>query len=83
MKPLLARYEEDPEQREPAVVLVDADTVGYVEPLFVQPLCVTCHGSALAPDLEKKLAELYPSDQATGYAAGDFRGVFWAELPRK
>lgn len=83
MKPLLARYEADPERREPAVVLVDANTVGYVEPLFVQPLCVTCHGSALAPDLEKKLAELYPSDQATGYAAGDFRGVFWAELPRK
>jgi hypothetical protein len=82
MQPLLARYEGDPEKREPAVVLVDDDTVGYVEPLFVQPLCVTCHGSALAPDLEKKLAELYPSDRATGYAAGDFRGVFWAELPR-
>ncbi len=82
IQPWLARYEADPEQREPAVVLVDDETVGYVEPLFVQPLCVTCHGSALAPDLEKKLAELYPSDQATGYAAGDFRGVFWAELPR-
>ena len=83
IEPLLARYEADPGEREPAVVLVDDDTVGYVEPLFVQPLCVTCHGSALAPDLEKKLAELYPRDRATGYVAGDLRGVFWAELPRK
>ena len=49
----------------------------------MQPLCVTCHGSTLAPDLETKLDELYPNDQARGYVAGDFRGVFWAELPRK
>jgi len=37
----------------------------------------------LAPDLKAKLAELYPNDQATGYAAGDLRGVFWVELPRE
>jgi hypothetical protein len=57
--------------------------VGYVEPIYVQPLCVTCHGATLAPDLQAKIDELYPNDQATGYAAGDLRGVFWAELARK
>ncbi|MBW2376809.1 MAG: DUF3365 domain-containing protein [Deltaproteobacteria bacterium] len=49
----------------------------------MQPLCVTCHGAELPPDLRARLAELYPEDQATGYAAGDFRGVFWVELPRE
>ena len=83
MEPFLRTYESDPGSREPAVVLIDPHTVGYVEPIFVQPLCVTCHGPELAPDLKAKLAELYPDDQATGYAAGDFRGVFWAELPRR
>lgn len=83
MEPFLQVYESDPEEREPGVVLIDDKTVGYVEPIFVQPLCVTCHGTEPAPELSAKLKELYPNDQATGYAAGDFRGVFWAELPRQ
>ena len=82
MQPFLDVYEKDPERREPGVVLIDKETVGYVEPIFMQPLCVSCHGAELTPDLQAKLGELYPDDQATGYAAGDFRGVFWAELPR-
>ena len=83
MQPFLQVYETDPERREPGVVLIDDKTVGYVEPIFMQPLCVTCHGAELTPDLKAKLGELYPEDQATGYAAGDFRGVFWVELPRE
>ncbi len=82
MQSILDVYETDPERREPAVVAIDKNTVGYAEPIFMQPLCVTCHGATLAPDLQMKLSELYPTDQATGYAAGDFRGIFWAELPR-
>lgn len=82
MQAALDVYETDPERREPTVAAIDKDTVGYVEPIFMQPLCVTCHGATLAPDLQAKLDELYPNDQATGYVAGDFRGVFWAELPR-
>lgn len=83
MRPLLEAYAHSPDQREPMVVAVDTETVGYVEPIFVQPLCVTCHGETIAPDLKVKLAELYPEDRATGYAPGDLRGVFWAELPRR
>ena len=82
MEPFLDRYEADPGSREPAVVAIDDETVGYVEPIYVQPLCVTCHGTALDPELAAKLAELYPQDQATGYRAGDLRGVFWVELAR-
>lgn len=83
MKPLLERYEQDPEGREPRVVVVDDETVGYVEPIYVQPLCVTCHGKNLSDELEAKLDELYPADEATGYEAGDLRGMFWVELARK
>lgn len=82
MEPFLDRYETDPGSREPAVVAIDDETVGYVEPIYVQPLCVTCHGSTLSPELAAKLEELYPEDQATGYEAGDLRGVFWVELAR-
>ena len=53
---------------------------GYAEPIFVQPLCLTCHGETLAPDVAAKIAELYPNDRATGFRTSDFRGVFWVEF---
>lgn len=83
MVPVLERYEANPTEREPAVVKVDRKTVGYVEPIYVQPLCVTCHGETIAPELQATIDDLYPDDQATGYAPGDLRGVFWVELPRR
>lgn len=83
MEPFLELYGSDPDGREPRVVAIDDHTIGYVEPIFVEPLCITCHGADLDPQLEAKLKELYPDDRATGYLPGDLRGVFWAELPRK
>jgi hypothetical protein len=55
--------------------------VGYVEPIEVQPLCLACHGEALAEPVRARLEALYPHDRAVGFRAGDFRGLFWAELP--
>lgn len=54
---------------------------GYVEPIFVQPPCLACHGETLAPDVAARIAALYPDDRATGFRVGDLRGVFWVELP--
>ena len=39
-------------------------------------VCLTCHGSDIQPEIQTALAELYPKDLATGYAAGDIRGAF-------
>ncbi|HAT50955.1 MAG: DUF3365 domain-containing protein [Nitrospirae bacterium] len=38
--------------------------------------CLTCHGSDLDAGVAKKIAELYPNDQAKGYKAGTIRGAF-------
>jgi len=38
--------------------------------------CLQCHGSDINPEVSSRLAELYPGDKATGYAAGDIRGAF-------
>lgn len=56
--------------------------IGYAEPLVIQELCLTCHGKELAPDVREALATRYPEDRATGYAAGDLRGVVWVALAR-
>lgn len=62
------------------VVSTGPDSMGYVEPIYVQPLCLTCHGTAVAPSVRDRLHAAYPEDRATGYAAGDFRGLFWVEI---
>lgn len=83
VEPLLAAWVADPARRQPTVVPVGDAEVGYVEPILVQPLCLPCHGSGIAPTVRDKLAELYPEDRATGFEAGDFRGLFWVVLPRE
>ena len=55
--------------------------MGYVEPIVMQPMCLTCHGESLAPEIAARISEVYPDDQATGFKVGDFRGVFWVEFP--
>jgi hypothetical protein len=40
------------------------------------PLCLQCHGEAIAPPVAEKIAELYPEDKATGFREGDIRGAF-------
>ena len=64
-----------------ATVLEDG-RVAYVEPIYMQAMCVTCHGAeeSLAPSIRATLDNQYPEDQATGFAEGDFRGLFWVTL---
>ncbi|WP_317932491.1 DUF3365 domain-containing protein [Halioxenophilus sp. WMMB6] len=80
LQPLLASYLAERDQPPQAVALAEG-LVGYVEPITVQPLCLTCHGDALAPALAAKINTLYPDDQATGFQTGDFRGLFWVVFP--
>lgn len=77
----LADAGEEPGARAPRSVDLDDGRRGYVEPILLQPMCLTCHGSTLAPDVAARIEALYPDDQATGFEVGDLRGVFWVELP--
>jgi hypothetical protein len=68
--------------REPVVIELDGERLGYVEPIIAKPLCLACHGEALAPAIAERIETLYPDDEATGFSAGDLRGVFWVEFAR-
>ncbi len=81
VEPLLDGYRADPSLRAGRAVRLDEHRRGYVEPIFVQPLCLTCHGEDLSEPISSRLAELYPEDRAVGYRVGDLRGVFWVEFP--
>ncbi len=63
----------------PVVHEIDESTVAYYAPIRMQPLCLSCHGtvgSDVTPDAAALIAELYPGDQALGYAEGDLRGTW-------
>lgn len=53
------------------------EEVRYYRPIPVVATCLMCHGdpAAMAPDVRAKLRELYPGDEATGFAVGDLRGA--------
>ena len=52
----------------------------WPEERFVETLAPCIRPAELDAEL-KRLAELYPADQAIGFADGDFRGLFWAVVP--
>jgi hypothetical protein len=79
--PLLEAYRSDPSERSARVADLGERRRGYVEPITVQALCLTCHGENLAEPIAARLSDLYPEDRAVGYRVGDFRGVFWVEFP--
>lgn len=81
VSPVMQAYLDDPSSRKPHITELGEDKWGYVEPIIVQPLCLSCHGSELAPDIAIQITDLYPEDRAVGFEVGDLRGVFWLEFP--
>lgn len=49
----------------------------WMKPIMTGPLCLTCHGETLAPEVAAAIEARYPDDAATGFAAGDLRGAFY------
>jgi hypothetical protein len=78
--PLLKAYAADPGKTAPDAVALPGGGAGYVEPIHVKTMCLTCHGETLHPAVREKIEKLYPGDQAAGFKAGDFRGLFWIEF---
>ncbi len=62
-----------------------ADQVHYFQPIFVSKACLKCHGTAsdIGPETRRLLAERYPDDRATGFLAGDLRGMWSIEFEAK
>lgn len=68
-----------------AVVTID-NKVHYYKPILIQPMCLSCHGTAgkeIASELLLVLDSLYPGDKARGYKAGDLRGMWHIVFDKK
>lgn len=51
----------------------------YMRAIVTQPMCTTCHGVVIAPDLQRAISRRYPEDQAVGFEPGSLRGAFVVE----
>lgn len=52
----------------------------WMKAIPTQPLCLTCHGDTLEPDLAEAVRDAYPEDRATGFAVGELRGAFTVDV---
>ena len=50
----------------------------YYQKIVTREMCLHCHGDLQTadPELWKQISVAYPYDKATGYKAGDLRGMF-------
>ena len=66
----------------PTFVMLDNGHAAGLLPIKLQAQCLMCHGpkDQIAPEVNDKLSELYPDDEAVGFQEGELRGWFWVEL---
>ncbi|MEA3492383.1 MAG: DUF3365 domain-containing protein [Campylobacterota bacterium] len=63
-------------------VVEEGDTVRVYKPLFVQKVCLKCHGTTVSPEISNLIKEGYPDDKAIDFEEGDLRGVVVAEMKK-
>lgn len=51
----------------------------YMEPLWVAPQCLQCHGENISKNVKEEILKRYPNDNAQGFKVGDFRGFIWVK----
>jgi rubrerythrin len=81
--PVWADLALDDQPETPLYFADQSGRLGALLPIRLASSCVQCHGSdeEIAPETRMALDQLYPGDNATGFADGDLRGWFWVEVP--
>ena len=81
LEPVLTRYTTTTHRAQPSVCLLPDGRWAYVEPIYIQPRCLLCHGRQVPASVARTIARQYPGDRAVGFDPGQFRGVFWVVFP--
>ena len=67
------------ENMDPIIRNLPDGQTGFYSAIFTQEMCLKCHGTTESDIAEADFAlihELYPQDKATGYEAGQLRGIW-------
>lgn len=70
----------DPETLEVAEIVTEGDArvFRWMRPVLMAEQCLACHGEAIDTRVKLLLAQEYPLDEATGYAAQQLGGAYSA-----
>ncbi len=68
--------------KEPLAVDMGGNHYRVYQPLQVQKACLICHGSNISPKIAQMIQQKYPTDMATGFKLGEFRGAVVAEIQK-
>jgi len=64
-------------------LIVDmGDSYRVYKALEIKQPCLACHGENISKDLKEMLVRQYPSDMATNFKLGEFRGVVVAKVKK-
>ncbi len=81
-KVMLRSYSEDNikgKELKAVVHRIDERTVAFYAPIRINTFCLQCHGnigSTMTEENGQLVRKFYPEDEATGYEAGDLRGIW-------
>lgn len=81
---VLQQFEARKAAGEPVATLEYAETIHsgdtqqyrYMKAIPTEEVCLNCHAAEIKPEVEAKLSQIYPADEARGFAVGDIRGAF-------
>ncbi len=81
---VLEQFEARKNAGEPVQSLEFAELVGsgedrrfrYMKAIATGEVCLNCHATEIKPEVEAKIKDIYPTDQARGFKTGDIRGAF-------
>ncbi len=80
--PLLDEYKNSTMEKPRAgKVVFETGFKAYVEPIYIQGICLTCHGFNIPAMVKDEIKTLYPQDKAIDFKLGEFRGLFWVKAP--
>ncbi len=80
-KTVMERFLASNNFKEPLVVDM-GDSYRVYKALEVKKPCLACHGEHISQDLQKMLIRKYPTDMATNFKLGDFRGAVVAKIKK-
>ena len=83
-KAALQLFASQPNMKE---ITVDEGTYyAYYKPILLEGECQLCHGKPevdIAKDVMEEIKKRYPNDQATGFVAGDLRGMWSISISKE
>ncbi len=81
--PILKKLSKTDIKHPKAIVKVYPTRIDVYQPIYVQKICLRCHGQHLSPEVVKELNKYYEHDKSRGFKVGDFIGAVVVTIDKR